>query len=244
MKLDWRKIKHTRVPNELMEILMSEALNNNEKRILLFIARQTYGYHKKSDSISNSQFAKRLNISKKTVIATLSRLTLVGITTLVKKGNVKGACNEWLINTTNYADKLVGITNLVKYDVNKLVGITTHTKESIQKESSGTAFSSNQKFWDTHITAVLSSIEDKFSPDLIEQARAEFIEKARKPTRAGIVGFLKGKAKYLPPVLKPAKDATDRELLSHLKGKTPGRDEGIDEGYLYEALERGIYEQL
>jgi phage replication O-like protein O len=128
-------MKHTQLPNELIEMLMSKSLNDSERRILLMLARQTFGYNKTSDNISNSQFAKKLGLSKKTVITTLARLSQVGITSLVKKGNINKACNEWLIDLSDWENKLVGIGSLVKYDRQKLVGITSHTKDSITKDN-------------------------------------------------------------------------------------------------------------
>ena len=54
---------------------------------------------------------------------------------------------------------------------------------------------------------------------------------------------IKNSQHSLPPQqpLKPAKEMTDTEILEHLHGKVPGRDEGINEDILYEAIERRIY---
>lgn len=128
------KNNFTQIPNNLIDILMSKALNETEIKILLFIARKTYGFQKSSDQISYSQFQNKLGLSRPTITVTLKRLQLVKFVLLVKKGNSKRACNEWLIDYSNYPDKLVKLTKLVKYDKEKLVKYTLHTKESITKE--------------------------------------------------------------------------------------------------------------
>ncbi|HUD44375.1 MAG TPA: replication protein [Patescibacteria group bacterium] len=124
----------TQIPNELMEILMSSATNASEKAVLVFIARKIYGFHKKTDQISLTQFENKLGLSRPTIVAVLSRLLQVKLILLVKKGRSKKACNEWQFCLDDYPSKLVKLTQLVKYDKEKLVKYTLHTKESSTKE--------------------------------------------------------------------------------------------------------------
>ena len=147
---------YTKLPNELMEILMSNALSKNEIRILLFISRKTYGYHKVSDQISLSQFQSNLGLSRQGVISILKRLQLVKLCRLVNKGNSRLSSSEWLIDTSDYINKLVNIGRLPKFEAkkrndikrssqvnaNKLVNIGRHTKE-ITKESNKEAIKKN-----------------------------------------------------------------------------------------------------
>lgn len=118
---------------------MSPVLSKSEKAVLLFIARKTYGYHKKSDQISLSQFKEKLHLSHQGIVNILKRLQLVNICRLVNRGNSRLAFSEWLIDTSDYANKLVHLSRLVKFSINashdELVNIRRHTKERYTKES-------------------------------------------------------------------------------------------------------------
>ena len=48
----------TRIANEILEALVRVSLSRNEWRVLMVVVRQTYGYGKKTDSISLSQFSR------------------------------------------------------------------------------------------------------------------------------------------------------------------------------------------
>ena len=125
---------YTQVPNDLMEILISPVPNNSERRLLILIARKTYGFHKNSDGISFSQFQNKLGMARDTVSKNLGRLRLVGLVELVRRGGSKKSPNIYQINLDDYNSKLVRLTGLVRYDKQKLVGQLGHTKESITKE--------------------------------------------------------------------------------------------------------------
>lgn len=160
---------YTQIPNELMEIIYSDALNRSESRVLAYMARKIYGYHKSEDAISNSQIALKLGISKKTVIESLKRLSKVGITILVRQGTTKKKPNVWRLDYTNYVTKLVGIGSLVKYDAQKLVGITSHTKETITKESSAAAISETLSSTGTIQRQEVSTAVGKNIPTVVEE---------------------------------------------------------------------------
>lgn len=128
----------TKIPNELMEVLMSPALNSSHMGILVYIARKTYGYHKKSDQISLSQFQNKLKLGRKYVNLYLKDLRLVSLVKLVKKGKSRLSSNEYLIDTEEYPTKLVSLMELVskRAQTTSFRGVpkTKHTKESITKE--------------------------------------------------------------------------------------------------------------
>jgi phage replication O-like protein O len=123
----------TKIPNDLIEILLSSALNNSQRRILIFVARKTYGFNKETDRISWSQFQNKLNISRGTLSSSFNKLKLVHLLILANKGNSKKSSNEWQINLLNYQEKLVQLTKLVQSDPKKLVLKSSDTKESITK---------------------------------------------------------------------------------------------------------------
>lgn len=135
----------TRTPNDLIEVLLSSALNDSQRRILIFIARKTYGFNKKTDRISWSQFQNKLNISRGTLSCSLKKLKLVHLLVLVSIGKSKKSSNEWRIDTTNYQSKLVQLTKLVQFDTKKLVRKPSDTKESITKQTARGEVSSEQR---------------------------------------------------------------------------------------------------
>ena len=72
---------HIDIANEIAEALAKTNLSAYQSRILWVIWRKTYGYHKKSDWISNSQMVELTGISKGHVSRTLKELTLRNIVT-------------------------------------------------------------------------------------------------------------------------------------------------------------------
>ena len=64
----------TPIANEILEKLVNICLLGSEFQVLLFIIRKTYGFHKKSDRISLSQFEQGTGLSRPTVIKTLKNL--------------------------------------------------------------------------------------------------------------------------------------------------------------------------
>lgn len=64
----------TRIHNRIWELLAQTNLTSREFRCLMFLFRQTYGYQKKSDAISLTQWANGTGIQKHHVKASLQRL--------------------------------------------------------------------------------------------------------------------------------------------------------------------------
>jgi phage replication O-like protein O len=135
----------TKIPNDLIEVLLNSALNDSQRRILFFVARKTYGFNKETDKISWSQFQNKLNISRGTLSSSLNRLKLVHLLVLVSIGKSKISSNEWQINVSDYQDKLVRLTKLVQFGSKKLVRKPSDTKESITKQATAAGIESKQK---------------------------------------------------------------------------------------------------
>ena len=66
---------YTKIANEILDALVLLKLPGVELRITLFIIRKTYGYNKKSDWISNSQFVSGTGLEKSNVCRALNKLT-------------------------------------------------------------------------------------------------------------------------------------------------------------------------
>jgi len=65
---------YTAIANELMEALAKYRIPGEQMQCLLFIIRKTYGYNKKDDMISNSQFVKGTGLKKGNVSRAVNSL--------------------------------------------------------------------------------------------------------------------------------------------------------------------------
>lgn len=131
---------YTRIVNPLIENLIKIPFKGCELAVAIYIIRKTYGYQKKEDGISLSQFQKGLERSRQTIVTALKNLQLVNVARLVKQGSAKGDCNIWTINKYYNTWKLVNMARLVQRNSKpslterlNLVQTARHTKE-IQKK--------------------------------------------------------------------------------------------------------------
>ena len=88
---------HTEIAHEILEALAQTPINGYEARYLFALFRKTYGFQKKEDRISNSQFVKITNLRKGHISRTEHRLIKRKIVT--KIGNSTGFqkdYDEWL----------------------------------------------------------------------------------------------------------------------------------------------------
>src|SRR3990167_11373644 len=70
---------YTKIANEILEKLVNTPLLGAEFQVLLFIIRKTYGYNKKQDRISFTQFEKGTGISRQTINKTIKNLVAKGM---------------------------------------------------------------------------------------------------------------------------------------------------------------------
>ena len=121
---------YTRISNELLDVVLRTTLPGRHLRVWLFVLRKTYGYGKKKDRISLSQFTKANYISRSAVCQIINDLVLWR--TLVKSNGV------YKINK-NYEQWVVPSRTHSPVEVNQVVPSTGHTKETITKETSYSA---------------------------------------------------------------------------------------------------------
>lgn len=76
-----------RIHNEILERLARTDLNGSELRCLLLLLRKTYGYQKKQDEISYSQFADGTGLDRRNVLRSLEKLVNRRIITRQENGN-------------------------------------------------------------------------------------------------------------------------------------------------------------
>lgn len=132
----------TRIENDILEALIKSNLSSAELRIAICILRKLNGFNKDSDMISLSQFMEYTGLSNRGVINAQRQLILMNICSLVEKGKSKKASNRWAFNKNVSTWQLVKRCSLVKFPTstsellsNQLVNLSSHTKESITKET-------------------------------------------------------------------------------------------------------------
>ena len=75
----------TRIHNDILEALARAHLSSLELRITFYIIRKTYGFHKKTDVISLSQF-EECNASKPAIIGAIQNLVRLGVISRIAHG--------------------------------------------------------------------------------------------------------------------------------------------------------------
>lgn len=80
---------HVDIANEIVEALCRVQLSGYESRVLWAIFRKTYGWHKKEDRISLSQFQGLTGLPLPKISNTLNRLVLRKMVTVTDNGNGK-----------------------------------------------------------------------------------------------------------------------------------------------------------
>jgi len=188
---------HIDLANEIVEALAKIRISGEEMQCLWVVFRKTYGWHKKEDSISLSQFSKMTGISRRNVCRALSRLVSKKTLVVVKKdtGVTTYQFNKdfdtWLpVSKKTLVSKKTIIAQ-------KLVSKKTHTKESIkyiQKKRTG-----DEEF--------LSSLKTMFTwididAELVKMDAWFLANPERQKTRRFIVNWLN----KIPKPLKVKKD--------------------------------------
>lgn len=138
---------YTKIANETIEALSRTQLSGYESRIVWAIFRKTYGYGKKEDWISTSQFVAITGLNKTHISRTINNLIKRKIVTKIgNKISFNKLYTQWaelpkLVTVTKIGNKVTKIGNS---ELPKLVTTKeTITKENIQKKVE--PFFQNQK---------------------------------------------------------------------------------------------------
>ena len=70
---------YTAIANEIMEALAHYRIPGEQRQVLDVIIRKTYGFNKKADMISNSQFVRATGLKKQTVHRAIKGLILKNV---------------------------------------------------------------------------------------------------------------------------------------------------------------------
>jgi len=120
---------HTQIPNIIIDQHMSE-LSHAQFKVLMAICRKTIGWHKQSDYISISQIVELTGVSNKTVVGAIKQLDRKGFIVTQKSKHAT------TLITINFEVTSVTSTqgSVVSTPLSSVV--STHTKETINKEES------------------------------------------------------------------------------------------------------------
>ena len=89
---------YTRIINKVIDELLLLPLNGSEFAVCMLVIRKTWGYHKKEDNISISQFMEGTKRARSNVKLAIKRLQEAKVLLCVEKGNIFGDSNGPLIS--------------------------------------------------------------------------------------------------------------------------------------------------
>jgi phage replication O-like protein O len=125
---------HIDIANEIVEALARVRLSGEEVQVLWVILRKTYGWHKKEDAISLSQFSELTGLSRQHVLRAIKKLLPKMVITVSNNGNrhpntykFNKNFDDWKVlpkkGTPNNGYRVLPIM------VTKVLPIMVHTKE-------------------------------------------------------------------------------------------------------------------
>ena len=130
--------------NDLLMALVRAALTATEYRIALFVLRKTWGYGKKEDRISLSQFEKNIGIPRRTVCRSIlslvdKRILVTAKTLPITTYGFNKRFNEWVVTPTSLVtEQTLGVVTAVTAASDasdrRVVTPRTHTKETLTKD--------------------------------------------------------------------------------------------------------------
>jgi len=130
---------HIDIANELAEALAGIRISGEEYQCLWVIIRKTYGWHKKQDAISLSQFVEMTGINKPNVVRAIKRLLSKKIITVIYNDNATATTyginkdyQKWqsLSKKITLSKKIIIVIKKDNASLSKKI----HTKETTTKE--------------------------------------------------------------------------------------------------------------
>ena len=130
----------TPIANELLEALAKYRIPGEQRQCLDVILRKTYGFNKKQDAISLSQFVEMTGINRQNVIRAIKGLLSKKIIRVIKKDNKLSHIyefNKYYNQWQSLSKKITlskKIMNVIKKD-NLSLSKKIHTKDTITKDT-------------------------------------------------------------------------------------------------------------
>jgi phage replication O-like protein O len=159
---------HTDIAHEIVEAIARTNFTAYETRLLMALFRKTYGWHKKEDAISLSQFSEITKISSQHCSRTLQRLELRNVIIISRNGNSNKYCFQ-----KNYErwDKLQIPNEVVP---NEVVPNGILPEQVVPIEDSGTTQRGNQVVPNEVVT------KDSITKETIQKITTTTDEKFKK----------------------------------------------------------------
>ena len=143
----------TKLANEIIEKFCKFRVSGEEWMVLWVILRKTYGFNKKEDAISLSQFAVMTDLKRPSIIRALKKLVTKKLLLIDKSATSLG--NKYTFNKhfdtwVSFTKKLQGVTKeltIVDKKANEVVTKKLHTKETLTKEINKYPFQDGLIHW-------------------------------------------------------------------------------------------------
>ena len=133
---------YLRIANKIVDKLCSYRLSGEEWMVLLTILRKTYGYQKKEDVISLSQFFKATGLAKPSICRAINKLVKKKVISKKATGNGYSYCFNKIFTTWEPLAKKRPISSIVNDHLQKSDLLLTkkrpqkkYIKENIKKEN-------------------------------------------------------------------------------------------------------------
>jgi phage replication O-like protein O len=133
---------YLRIANEIVDKLCSYRLSGEEWMVLLTILRKTYGYQKKEDVISLSQFFKATGLAKPSICRAINKLVKKRVINKKATGNSYSYCFNKIFTTWESLAKKRPISSIVNDHLQKSdISLTKkrpqkkYIKDNITKEN-------------------------------------------------------------------------------------------------------------
>lgn len=143
---------NTRIANDLLEAISRLEVPGAETRVLLVVARKTYGWQKKEDNISLSQFSKETNMTRTRIIRAIKNLVRYGVlgsitgdTSTSSKYWIIKDYDKWTVGSIKRDTSIIHDTRPSIIREKNLVSPVIHTKESKQKKERKSHLNSNNE---------------------------------------------------------------------------------------------------
>jgi phage replication O-like protein O len=132
---------HIDIANEIAEQFCCYRISGEEWLVLWVILRKTYGWKKKDDKISLSQFSTMTGLKRQTALRALQKLESKKIIGVIKNDDngINIYCfnkdfDKWLVSSKKITVSSKKIISVIKKD-NQVSSLLSHTKDTITKDT-------------------------------------------------------------------------------------------------------------
>lgn len=177
--------------NDLIMALVRAPLTATEYKIALFVLRKTWGYGKKEDRISLSQFEKNIGLPRRTVCRSIvslvdKRILVTAKTLPITTYGFNKRFNDWVVSSSSLGtEQTLGVVTPVTAASDRtdrrVVTPRTHTKENVTKDIY-TKESGLKKITKDDVATWTDEQLQKLGKDFLKQATAITDEHYAKKT--------------------------------------------------------------